>query len=154
MTKKLQRIAAIITFIGVLVALFLNINKIKNLFSSNADITGEWYVSFQVNETMHNAYQGKVSEYKIHFMQNSEQIKGDGEKWKYDNKELPSNEHDPLIITGKYKNDSIYCTYILKGKLRESTGSFVVALENNELKGHFSGTAAASKGSVHGKRVK
>jgi len=143
-----------LTFIGVLTALFLNINDIKNLFSSDVDITGEWYVSFKVEQTSYNLYKGKVSEYKIHFMQNNEKIKGDGEKWKYDDRELPSNEHDPIIITGKYKNDSVYFTYTLKGQLRESTGSFVVALENDELKGHFSGTAAATKGSVYGNRVR
>ncbi|MBC8756599.1 hypothetical protein H2O64_18145 [Kordia sp. YSTF-M3] len=152
--KVITKIVAVISFIVLLTTLILNFNDVKNIFSSKVDITGEWTLNFHIQETSYNAYNNKTAEYKMHFIQSNKQIKGEGEKWRFNNKELPFNEHDPLIVTGKYKNDSIYCTYVLKGVRRETKGSFVVAYENDEMNGYFSGTAANSKGKVSGKRVK
>ena len=152
--KKVKKTIAVIGVIALLVALFLDVNDIRNLFKKRIDITGEWKLKFRIQESSYSQYVDKVAEYKVYFIQEGNKINGQGEKWKFDEKFVPYSEHSPLIIEGKYKNDTIYCKYILKGSLRETTGNFKAFYDNGKLIGSFSGTGADAKGLIFGDKIR
>lgn len=153
MKKKTKNVLAVLGAVALLSGLFLDFRDIRNIFKKQVEISGEWYFNFQVKESSYNSYIDTVTEYKIYFIQDGQKVTGEGEKWKYKGEPLPYKEHDPIQITGTVINDTLYCKYNLKGTLRETTGSFKSYIDNNQLIGVFSGTAANVKGNFNAIKI-
>jgi hypothetical protein len=152
--KKGKKIIAFLGVIAMLATLFLAMNDIKKLFNKKVDISGEWSFEFHTKESTYNPYVNAITEYKMYLIQERNTIKGTGETWKYKGELVPYSDHNPLIIQGVIQKDTLICNYILKGRSRESFGSFKAYYKEGELSGRFSGAAANAKGEFFAKKIK
>jgi hypothetical protein len=113
------------------------------------DITGEWKMMFEINESSYNPYIGNKSGYKVYFVQKDREIKGDGESWEFDS-DLKYDIHRPIIFNGKISKYSVSANYTLYGKNRTTYGIINLKVDPNDkfMEGDFSGTGADVKGVV------
>ncbi len=118
------------------------------------DISGEWKITFEVNESSYNPYIGNKTTYKIYFFQKDREIIGDGESWEF-NTDLNYNLHKPITFNGKIIKDLINSNYTLYGENRTTYGKVQMNLNElgNYMEGTFSGTGAAVKGTVSGEKL-
>lgn len=151
--SNLKKILAILGAIALITGLLLNFTDIFERFSSESDISGEWYFVFHTEESSYKDYINSVTEYKMHLTQNESEIKGNGEKWKYNGEEIDYSMHRPLKIEGTIKKDVFTFTFILYGGQRKTTGSVRAQYSDGKLIGNFSGTAADTKGQFISKKV-
>lgn len=118
-------------------------------------IAGEWNLNLQILSTSYDPYQDSKVEYKIYIFQNKKSIQGKGEKWSFNEVELPSSQHDPIELNGIISNNKLPLFFKLKGSRRETVGIFnMKILNNNEMIGTFSTTGANAKGTVTMTRTK
>lgn len=143
------KVALVSGIIGLILTVSTIIEKKRQV-----DISGEWIFSFHTLESTYKGYIDVVTEYKMHIVQQNYTVTGNGETWKHKDSVLNYIDHSPLNIQGVFKKDSIICTYLLKGKLRETTGSFKAGLSGNALNGYFSGTGADVKGIFKAEKIR
>jgi hypothetical protein len=113
------------------------------------DISGEWKVIFEINESSYDPYVGNESGYKIYFSQKDREIKADGESWEFESN-LNYDVHRPITFSGKIDKYTIDSNYTLYGLERTSYGKIEVTVDHNGkyMEGTFSGTGADVKGIV------
>jgi hypothetical protein len=119
------------------------------------DIRGEWRLTFYNDECAYIPYINERHEQKVFFSQNESVISGDGEKWSYNGRELPAEEHRILKYEGTIHGSKLEAKYILHGLKRISNGtvSLIISSDGLTLEGSYSGTAGSCKGRVTGRKV-
>ena len=147
--KTGKRVAAILSFI---IALF-TIWGIYEKYSTK-DITGLWHIEFTVISSTKKSYIGETHTQRVYFKQSESDIEGKGEKWDYNGKPLPYDQHRKLEYSGTIKGKVLKAVYVLHGLLRETEGAIEVVFDGDKLEGTFTGTAADSKGTVKGEKLK
>jgi hypothetical protein len=116
---------------------------------------GQWYLTFKVEKSAYKPFIGETHSQKVFFTQNENIIKGDGEKWEYNGKYLPSEMHRLLEYEGTINGNKLMAKYVLHGEKRDSKGMIDVEISDDgkTVKGTFSGTAGESSGTVTGEKV-
>ena len=145
-----KKIAIIGTIVGVL-ALIVSIAQL--IPKNTADCGGEWKMVVKVEEADMARYIGMELEWKLHLVQNGENIKGTGEKIKVNNEKLPYAQRSRLDLNGVIDGDKFIITYVEKGLLRETIGTFTGEVNDSIFVGDFSQTASDSKGTIMGKKL-
>ncbi len=149
-SKLVASIASVLTIITALIFL------VERYFNAPADISGNWEIKQIIKESSYKPYIGKTATFKIFITQTDNEIEAKGEKWWIDDKEIPFEQHDPIILKGTVDKNKLTCTYTLKGIKRETTGIIEAEISKDEksMDGTFSGTAADTKGPIKGLRKK
>lgn len=126
---------------------------IKQFTSKN--IAGEWYLKFTVVTSSYQPYIGETHTQKVFLTQSDKNITGEGEKWEYNGKLLPFNDHRKLEYIGTIDGSNFMSNYKLFGKLRESSGNICLKISDDgkSVEGTFSGTAGDSKDTVTGEKI-
>ena len=149
-----KRFSALVALVGGIIGIIIAISTIIENHMQ-IDISGEWMFSFHTIKSTYNDYIDACTDYKMHIIHKDNSISGNGETWRHKGKLLDYKDHCPLVIQGVSKNDTVICNYILKGKLRETTGSFKAGLSGDTtLNGYFSGTGADVKGEFKAVKIR
>lgn len=119
------------------------------------NLAGVWKLKFVIESSTYKAYVGESHTQKVFFSQNEFVVTGNGEKWEYNDKFLPYEQHRKLEYNGIIEDDCLKATYKMYGLKRESTGIINVVLidDGKKMTGTFCGTAADSKGIVTGEKL-
>jgi hypothetical protein len=122
---------------------------------SRKDITGNWKMTFKNLESSFTPYVGETHTQKVYFTQNEAAIIGNGEKWEYNGKLLPFDQHRKIEYQGIVDSDKLKANYKLYGLKRETTGciDIIISSDGKTLSGNFSGTAGDTKGTVFGEKI-
>lgn len=139
-----------VTIITLLSGIIFLIDYYKD--KQTKDISGAWKFTFTIKESAMPKYIGMTAGYKIYITQEGKKIKGKGEKFWVNSKEIPSLQHDPLTFEGQIEDGVLKAQYELSGVKRNSFGEFTVNVnEDSEvtlIQGSFCGSAANTKGEV------
>lgn len=145
------------TAIATILAIITGVITCWQVFKSSTrhNLAGAWKLKFVVESSSYKAYIGESHTQRVSFCQNDCEIKGNGEKWEYNDKLLPFDAHRKLEYIGALEDDCLKATYKLFGLLRESSGNINVTITDDGKKmiGKFTGTAGDSKGTVTGERI-
>lgn len=148
------------TFIGAVITLlfsFFGYYIKNNLYKSPVryNIAGAWKLKFTNNYSSYKPFIGESHTQKVFWSQNENNITGNGEKWEYNDKLLPSNMHRKLEYSGSIEANCLKAVFKLFGLKRESSGSIEVILseDGKKMKGTFIGTAGDTKGTVTGEKI-
>lgn len=142
---------------GLILTLILFI--FKEYLMPRKNITGEWETEMKIVESSYNPYKSLVIHYKIHLLQNGNEILGSGEKIKdvySDGTEtvFERSKRVKINITGYYEQkyirpNKVFLNVIEFGRERESRSTYILVIKNsNTLKGNFKSTAADSSGTI------
>lgn len=151
-------------FGGILFALVIFL--IKEYLFRNKNVSGEWKMINKTTQTAYHPYKNLCVEYKVHLMQQGNQILGRAEKTKEIDNEGQTLEYQPenrieIEIRGYYeknylKKSKLYLLGREHGKKRDSSTSFnlkLPILTNSLMDGNFTSTAADSKGSSNWSKI-
>ncbi len=143
--KTGKRITAILGF-------FLAIFSAWGVYQKFAtkDIGGKWHLEFKVEKSSYNPYIGETHTQRIYFTQIENSINGKGEKWEYNGKALPFDQHRKVEYTGTISGNVLKALFTLHGLKRETEGEIIATINGNTMEGTFSGTAADTKGTMKG----
>lgn len=143
-------VTAVLTLFTLVIATWVIIKQF-----STQNISGEWYLKFNVVSSSYKPYIGETHTQKVFFTQSESNITGDGEKWEYNEKLLPFDSHRKVEYFGTVDGKTIQATFRLYGKLRESAGTICLKISHDgkHVEGTFSGTAGNSKGTITGDKV-
>mgnify|MGYP001612079388 CR=1 FL=1 len=129
----------------------------KETFNRRHNLTGEWEVINTVLETSYNPYLGLKVVWKMHILQNGNNISGSGEKIKDIEKigiekELEHSKRDSVEIEGYIENNylrknRLFISVKQDGQLRKTRATYTLYfVDDNNLSGGFISTAADTKG--------
>lgn len=123
--------------------------------TSTQDLAGAWEITFVNESSSYKPYIGETHMQKVFFSQNAGSISGSGEKWEYNGKLLPFDQHRKIEYVGTLDGNLLKATFKLYGLRRESSGSIDVELfeGGKRMVGRFMGTAGDTRGSVAGEKV-
>ncbi|HEX8517231.1 MAG TPA: hypothetical protein VF868_13625 [Bacteroidia bacterium] len=118
------------------------------------NVNGKWKITCHIKSSTYKAYVGKSSGFKIYLTQDDDKIKGQGEMWWVDDKEIPYEQHLPITVEGKVDGENMVLSYTQVGSKRTTVGEMVLNTSGGDvLNGSFSGTAADAKGTVTAERI-
>lgn len=131
----------------------------KEYLLPKKNITGEWETLLKVVETSYNPYRNLGIQFKIHLLQNGNEILGSGEKIKDLNPDgtetvFERSKRVKIEITGYYekkylRRSKVFFNVIELGRERESRSTYIIVVKNSKfLKGNFTSTAADSSGTI------
>jgi hypothetical protein len=144
-------------FISGGIALFLSIVAVFVFFKkcSTKNVSGNWYIELKVEKSAYKPYIGETHSQKVFFIQNEINVRGDGEKWEYNGKYLPAEEHRKIEYEGSMDGRILFAKYVLHGQKRTSEGSIKVELSSDgkKMEGTFTGTAGETSGTLVGKKI-
>lgn len=146
--NKLGKTGAIVaTIIGILTGLIALNEEWCNF--KQKEISGEWKIKCNIENSSYKAYIGKSCGFKIFFNQQEKNLKGVGEMCWVNDDEIPFSEHIKIDLEGKINKDDVEITYTQYGQKRTTSGTMKLKLISElEMEGVFSGTAANSDGTV------
>ncbi|MFZ2620026.1 MAG: hypothetical protein WAX89_04055 [Alphaproteobacteria bacterium] len=133
-------IALIVEFTGLVNILFI------------PDISGDWELEFKTIKTAYNPYLNMSVSHNAHIKQDDRDISIIAETTKNNDEYLSSSSRTVINGFGKIKGNiltgyTLNINYVLSGKLRDSTGSLILKLNDKKaLNGSFNSTAANSSG--------
>lgn len=124
------------------------------IFPEKEYLKGEWEIEFTNSHASLERYIGMTLTYKMSFTQNGKEYHAVGETYYVNGKELPFSRRRNLSVNGNVDERNITGSYLLKGAKRESTGYFeaVISEDGTQFEGTFTGSAANTKGKIHGVR--
>jgi len=148
-------ITTVISGIVLTLILFL----FKEYLLPKKNITGEWKTKLKIKESSFNPFINLGIEFKIHLLQNGNEIIGSGEKIKDINQDgsetvFERKKRVKIEISGYYekkylRRSKVYFNVIENGTERESRSTYVITVRNKKhLKGTFTSTAGDSVGTV------
>lgn len=149
MTQTLKAFSFIATILSIVLACYVIKDR---YFGTLPNISGNWEIKFNINESSYIPYIGKSMTFKLFFTQVNNEIEAKGEKWWIDDIEIPFEQHDPLELKGTIEGDKLVCTYTLKGIKRTTYGNLdiLISKDTRRVEGKFTGTVADTKGTING----
>lgn len=144
-------------FVSGGIGLFLSLVAVFVFFKkcSTHNISGNWCLELNVEKSAYKPYIGGTHTLKVVFIQNENNVRGDGEKWEYNGKYLPAKEHRKLEYDGSITGNKLFAKYVLYGLKRVSQGSITVKISDDgkTMIGTFKETAGESSGSLTGHKI-
>jgi hypothetical protein len=154
-TKMIGTALAIIAGVAGLIA---NVSSIEEFFEPS--LAGTWQLSLTIKASNGNLYTGDTAAYHLYLDANGDSLKGTGEKFQFNGKELPSSQKQPITVLGQLSGNSVILNFKQEpapdGRARETIGQFTLNLDRpwflsrqvSDMRGTFSGTAADWRGTV------
>lgn len=144
--KRLGKTGTAVATILTIVTGFLALIPVYNSITRK-NINGSWKITCHIQTSTYTPYIGKSSGFRVSFKQDGDNIKGEGETFWIDDKEIPASQHTIITMDGNLDGDDLYVTYVLHGARRLSSGSMKLKIvSDREMTGVFDGTAASAKG--------
>lgn len=147
MEGKYTKIGTITGVIALLITIW------QLLPSHTASFDGVWKMTAVVKEAKLSTYVGMSIEWKLHLIQDGNNIFGTGEKITVNGKRLNFAGRNNLELEGTIDGDQFNITYKEMGKLRETIGTFKGSIKNNNFKGVHSQTSSDTKGEIFGNKI-
>jgi hypothetical protein len=136
--------------IGVIVGAFFGITNLVNWSKEQMldDISGNWNLTYTIEQTSFNPYKGLQLGYTLFIEQNGKSLKGTGSKTLENNQVLATSARTPIEVSGTFDGKNIQLTLTEKGKMRESHGIIKLKITDNKkiFEGTFTTDAANSSG--------
>jgi len=147
MEGKYTKLTFVIGFIGLLITIW------QILPLRDKQIDGEWTMTSKVKEADLQRYVGMEIKWKLFLTENDQKVKGTAEKIAINNKTLHYGLRTTMELEGNIKDDILTLSYVEHGKLRKTSGIFIVKMNGKEFKGQFSQTASNTKGDIIGRKL-
>ena len=112
------------------------------------DVSGKWQLDLTIESTSYTPYKDLDVRYILYLQQNGKVIKGKGEKWLVNNKEIPFSAHTRIEMEGTILENKVYLSFELFGANRVTVGELDLRFnpDKNKMTGTFSTTGADSSG--------
>jgi hypothetical protein len=148
MEGKYTKISAIATVIALLIAAWQIFPKKKK------GISGTWQMTSVVESADLKQYIGMESVWTLNLLQTGENISGTAEKITVNSQKLNYSDRSTLLLNGTIQDDAFAIRFEEKGKLRETSGTFIGDIAKDTFTGTFISTASDSRGTISGFKLK
>ncbi len=115
------------------------------------NLAGRWMVTNAIQQTSHSAFRGLRVRFRIELEQHGSSITGHGRKFTIDDRPIPPNQRNPIVLEGTVDGRDVLVRFVEHGTQRDSNGSFRWRLspDGERLEGTFESTAADTEGRSH-----
>lgn len=154
MPRKIAKISGIaVTTVGVIVSVLEINDNLENRKTIN--ISGEWKVSNAIEKTSYSKYKNMILGYRIFINQQGNYFTATGEKCWENGISIPSQGKSQIILQGTVEGKKVIATFTEEGKMRKTSGSFNLIINDNHnvMEGIFKHTAANSSGTALFERI-
>jgi len=121
---------------------------------SKANYGGEWKMTSEIESAQLERFKGLKIDWVLHLTQTHHKLTGIGEKIAENSIPLDYKARTTLSLEGSVEGDQFTLTFIEKGHLRETSGTFHGQFSNDKFQGTFSSTASDTKGNIIGYKAK
>lgn len=117
-------------------------------------LAGHWMVTNVIQRTSHPAFRGLRVRFRIELEQHGNSIKGRGRKFTIDDRPIPPNQRNPIVLEGTLHGRDVFVRFVEHGTRRDSNGGFRwrLSTDGRRLEGTFDITAADTEGRSHADR--
>jgi serine/threonine-protein kinase len=123
--------------------------------AGGASLAGRWRIDNVVQTSSYGPYRGLRVGYLVKLTASGDRIKGEGEKWLENGREIPTSSRTPIKIFGTVKGSSVEAVFVENGRKRQTSGRFhwSVRESGRALSGRFGSSASGSSGSSSASRL-
>ena len=118
------------------------------------NLAGRWMVTNAIQRTSYPAFRGLRVRFRIELEQHGNRITGHGRKFTIDDRPIPPNQRNPIVLEGTVHGRDVFVRFVEHGTRRDSNGGFRWRLspDGQRLEGTFDSTAADTEGHSHADR--
>jgi hypothetical protein len=121
---------------------------------STPNLAGRWMVTNAIQRTSYPAFRGLRVRFRVELEQHGNRITGRGRKFTIDDKPIPPDQRNPIVLEGTVRGRDVFVRFVEHGTRRDSNGGFRWRLspDGQRLEGTFDSTAADTAGRSHANR--
>ena len=118
-----------------------------------SDVSGAWTFATRVESSSVAGFQGLRLGYQVDLQQKDNRVTGTGSKTAENGRTLAAAGQTPIAVEGTVEGNRLRLTFTERGARRQSSGTFVLNREADDLlRGEFTSDAARSSGTVEARR--